>query len=728
MNWFSALPIFTIGLLFNCCDARALSLEFDYEFEKKTTEEAILGWGDDVLATLPPSLHERVPGKIRVRFRSWGQANQLTQPYCASEASEENTADGPLFESYGRYNALRNIIYINSRLLPEILLGPSGTRSFDCYHGNFYRLAMATLLHEIGHAYDALDLDASVGKSDTQSRLSSTTISSDPSWTVLDGFHTRFLGFRYPMKKNRDLDRLPSAHAASNKRESFAVHFEYFLLDADYSCRFPSHQEYFENHFGWTPDGGDCTATYEVVSQQSPGLVTLNPERVYQVRYLMAAPGQKAETRFGHTMLHFVLCAPGTALGPECLEQEEEDIVLGFAARTDDSPWRWLKGMLGSYDSMVFFTSLQYQLQIYNQFETRDVVSHPIDLNREQIRRLSLRAIELYWTYRGPYRIFSINCATETEDLLKAGILSEDYIYGTRRTPRGVLKRLRESGLLLETEASLFYKSDFDLTSRALTDLYDAPQVRRRKSLHRRIGKLSIDERRGALDRLESELASVVRFAEDLPHAESLEQTMRDIITLGQRLESFRLLEENIARQQNKKLAYASIKELKRLARRSETMTELLERFRYLMLAMQAGDRDSRPGYGIPLRREHGPDRVELSRELDALSSQILSLDFQSARFSRWQEETSWSNSLAENRYRVLRSYADVAREVRIEIMNRTVAQFPDKPNSAVRLMLERQFGSGSFELTRISDARINMLREKTKSTPTITAVLDAPL
>lgn len=144
--------------------------------------------------------------------------------------------------------------------------------------------------------------------------------------------------------------------------------------------------------------------------------------------------------------------------------------------------------------------------------------------------------------------------------------------------------------------------------------------------------------------------------------------------------------------------------------------------------SLQAGDRDSRPGYGIPLRREHGPDRVELSRELDALSSQILLRDFQSARFSRWQEETSWSNSLAENRYRVLRSYADVAREVRIEIVNRTVAQFPDKSNSVVRLMLEQQFGSGSFELTRISDARINMLRENTKSTPTITAVLDAPL
>lgn len=720
MGLLATLPIVLIGLLLNCTGAWALNLEFDHEFKNATTKAAVLQWSEDALAKLPPSLLERLPGEIRVRFRSWGKETALAEPYCAGEASDRDATDGPLYEIYGRYNTHRNIIYINSLLLREILLGPSVDRSFDCYHGNFYRLATATLLHEIAHAYDASDLDASIGKSVKRSRISRTTVSSDPLWTVLDGFNTRFLGFRNPTRKNKDVDRLPSVHAGSNERESFAVHFEYFLLDADYPCRFPSHQEYFENHFDWSPVRGDCRPSYEIVSQQSAGVIDLDPERIYQVRYLMASPGQRAESRLGHSMLHFVLCAPGTAPGPECLEQEEEDIVLGFAARTDGSSWRWLKGMVGAYDSMVFFKSLQFQLQIYNQFETRDVMSYAINLNREQIRRLTLRALELYWTYRGPYRFLSINCATEAEDLLKAGILDETYIYGKRRTPGGVLKHLRETGLIDEVQAPLVYQSMFDDTSRALADLYGAPQVRRQKSLHRRIAKLSYDERRGALERLEIALESTGRFAQASLSDDSLEEIMRTLLSLGMQLESFRLLEENIARHQDKELGNAGLKEFKRLARRDNDKARLLERFRYLVLSIQAGDRDSRQGYGIPLRGESGPDRIELGRELGALRAQLFSWDFQSTRFSRWQQEINWTETLADSRYRVLISYADVAREVRTEIMSRAVARFPELPNSAIRSILEEKFGEASFESTRISDERINGLRAVLKNKHTI--------
>ena len=294
MGWFRKLLALGVSLFVVGGDARALTVDFDHEFESSSDESAVRRWSDDALAQLPPTFHQRFPGTIRVRFRSWGNGAQLPVPYCSGDTPEDRAPRTSLFETYGRYNTVRNIIYLNSQLIDEIRLGPQGTRGFDCYHGNFYRLATATLLHEIAHAYDNLDLDASIGKSDKRSRRSQATISTDPAWTVVDGFHTRLFGFRYPTAKNRDRNRLPSAHAARNKRESFAVHFEYFLLDPDYACRFPSHQEYFENHFGWSPARKDCRLNYEVGGTRESHR---KPTRAFYVALRNVRPGHGDWTR-----------------------------------------------------------------------------------------------------------------------------------------------------------------------------------------------------------------------------------------------------------------------------------------------------------------------------------------------------------------------------------------------------------------------------------------------
>jgi len=703
MNWIRKLLALGVSCFVVWGDANALSLDFDQAFESKAAETAIEQWSNDVLAQLPPSFHQRFPDTIRVRFRSWDNGTRLSVPYCPGDTSNKGSAEEPRFENYGRYNAIRKVIYLNSRLIHEIRLGPEGTRSFGCYHGNFYRLATATLLHEIAHAYDKLDLDASIQKSEERSRRSRTTVSTDPAWTVIDGFHTRLFGFRYPTDKNRDLNRLPSAHAARNARESFAVHFEYFLLDPDYACRFPTHQEYFENHFGWSPQHNDCEVNYEVVSKHRNDAVSLDPARIYQVRYLLAAPGQAAESRLGHSMLHFVVCAPDTEIGPECLEQEEQHVVLGFAARTDDSPIRWIKGMVGSYDSMVFFTSLQHQLRIYNQFEMRDVVSYPIDLSPAEIERLANRAVELYWTYRGPYRIFSINCATETEDLLKAAILDEGYIYGARRTPGGVLKRLRETGRTVEAETPIVYVSNLTRATDALAVVYDI-SASNRKSLQRQIHKLRIDERRRALRRIEDDLARA-------GSGDSANDSMREIMRIGEQLESFRYIEQIIGHQQQEKLSSAGVKELKRAAKYDEEKAKLLERFRYLALTMQAGDRDGRIGYGVPLLTEEGPDREELRHELADVIDRIFKSGFESSRFIEWQQEKYATERLDRDRYRLLRAYVGVARDTRTTVIMQVLERYPDYSNRAIRNMLEDQFGRGSFEPARYSDTRIDNLR-----------------
>lgn len=702
MNRLLSLPVLFCGLFLGLADARALSLEFDHEFDSDAEKTAVLEWGFRALSMLPPSLHERFPGSVRVRFRSWGdRETPLAEPLCAGQSLGKDADAIRAYERYGRYSSLRKIIQINSRLLPEIAHGPSEARSLDCYHGDFYRLATATLLHEIAHAYDALDLDASVDTSARRSRGRRATVSGDPLWTVIDGF-----------KKNRDVDRLPSPRAGVSRRESFAVHFEYFLLDPDYRCRFPVHHEYLGAHFDWSPPGGDCQPSYEVVSRQSVRAVNLDPERVYQVRYLLASPGRKVASRLGHSMLHLVLCAPGTSRGPECLEQEEQDLVLGFAARTDESPWRWIKGVAGVYDSMVFFASLRHQLQIYNQFQMRDVTSYPLTLSRAQTRRLTLRALELYWTYRGPYRFFSNNCATEIEDLLKAGLFDGHHILGYRRTPGGVLKQLADAGLIDEAQTPIVYRSGFDAAGQAAADLYGISRPRGRGSLLRWTDRLSYDDRLAALDRLESELESLRRLDEKSGDGDTLEATMRQVLKLGKRLESHRLLEEYVAHSQDEKLGNTRLRELKRLAEGDERRTELVRRFQFLVQSILTGDRDGSRGYGIPGRRETGPGLIELGRELSRIREQVSSWGPRSARLSRRKRELDQTLRLADRRSGVLATYSDLARAVRTRIVTHALFRFPSQSNSGIRSMLEERFGEGTFEQTRFSDARLDRLRQ----------------
>lgn len=701
MNGSRVLTLSLLGALLASVDAQAVGLRFDHRFASDAEQTAVLSWGSRALSMLPPSMHDRLPHTIRVRFRSWGPGDApLAEPLCAGESSASDTSVHRAYARYGRYNSVRNIISINSRLLPEIVRGPSGTRGFGCYHGDFYRLALATLMHEIAHAYDALDLDARVGKSVKRSRATRTTVSDDPLWKAID-----------LANRNRDRDRLPARHAGANRRESFAVHFEYFLLDPEYRCRYPSHHEFLETHFGWSPPGGDCVPAFEVVARKSTGAVNLDPDRVYQVRYLHASPGRKIASKLGHSMLHFVLCAPGTPRSPECLKQEEEDLVLGFAARSDESPWHSLKGLVGIYDSMIFFTSLRYQLQTYNQFQMRDVVSYALDLDREQIRRLTLRALELYWTYRGPYRFLSNNCATETEDLLKAGSLNESYIFGDRRTPGGVLRHLSEIGLIDETREPIVYKSGLDATRQAAADLYGVAGLRRRKAVERWVESLSYDDRRAVLERLRGELESLRRLDAGNRNGASAHADMRKVVSLGQQLESFRMLEENIAHAQDNKLGGTRLRELKRLARGDDRKSDLVSRFEFLVQSILSGDRDGARGYGIPLRGETGADVPALGRELEAIQERVTPLMDRSIQLARWRREAERTRRLADRRFDLLMSYAALARDVRTRVVMRAINRFPTRTNSEIRSMLEERFGDGAFEPTRFSDARMDRLR-----------------
>ena len=109
---------------------------------------------------------------------------------------------------------------------------------------------------------------------------------------------------------------------ADEPTEFVAVNLEYFLLDPAYACRRPALYGYFAVELGSLPPRSECAPDLvylQVGSDASqPPVLQLGSERVYAVDYLFAEGNDRPMSRWGHSMLRLVICAPGRAPGPDC--------------------------------------------------------------------------------------------------------------------------------------------------------------------------------------------------------------------------------------------------------------------------------------------------------------------------------------------------------------------------------------------------------------------------
>jgi hypothetical protein len=257
------------------------------------------------------------------------------------------------------------------------------------------------------------------------------------------------LGSRTP--RNAFSDRSPDRYELSRASEFVAVNLEHFLLDPDYACRRPGLHRYFSGHFGWTPAGADC-APGQVFLQadaddDGPALLQLEPSRVYAVDYLLAEPNQQPMSRWGHSMLRLVICAPHRPPGPDCRLDLRYHRVLSFRAFVDDvqiSSWR---GLTGSYPSRLFLLPLEQVIDEYTKVELRGLQSIPLRLDPAEIAGLLERAAQAHWSYNGRYYFLSNNCAVETYKLLHDGVprLAGEPLASI--TPTGLLRRLNKAGV-----------------------------------------------------------------------------------------------------------------------------------------------------------------------------------------------------------------------------------------------------------------------------------------
>jgi hypothetical protein len=426
-----------------------LQLELDRDGLTASQQQASQALLDEALSKLPPSFVQRLDRQVHV---SW------------TDALETDT--------YGQARS-RTQLLLNQNLLPALTDGSAAHTKTNRPHGTQRQELLATVLHELTHIYDRARLwgpaertllqrcqrqaksQGLIGQMDncrgqTERRF---TLSDDPRLLDLAGW-PQYVGRRGEREaKNGQVARSPDSYELSNPREFVAVNMEYFLLDPAYACRRPALYRYYRDHFdGWAPaDAEPCPSTYAYLNAgrdfaRQP-LGKLDPERVYEVDYLLAEANDQWASRWGHSMLRLVICAPGRPRGPDCRLDMDQSLVLSYRAFVGDLQLSSWDGLTGVYPSRLFVLPLSQVIEEYTKVELRGLVSVPIKLDRTQLEALVEHAAEQHWSYDGNYYFLSNNCAVETLKLLRSGSAEPQLQNLDNIMPNGLLEVLAGRGL-----------------------------------------------------------------------------------------------------------------------------------------------------------------------------------------------------------------------------------------------------------------------------------------
>ncbi|MGY4814421.1 DUF7844 domain-containing protein [Pseudomonas chlororaphis subsp. piscium] len=413
--------------------------------EQQHASQALL---DEAMQALPPRFIEQLDRRIDV---GW-------------------TDDMP-HNAYGQAS-LVDELDLNRKLLAGLTDGSAATQKTHRPHGTVRREMLATVLHELTHIYDRSRLWSGAERTLIQrcSRQNSAsgliglpdqcrgqtarrfTLSDDPRLLDLAGW-PQYVGRRGEREQyNRQVARSPDIYETTNPKEFVAVNMEYFLLDPSYACRRPALYRYYQEHFGWAPKAKDsCTQSFAFLNAGNDfakqPLGKVDPERVYAVDYLLAEANQNWVSRWGHSMLRLVICAPGRPRGPDCRLDLEQHLVLSYRAFVGDVQLSSWDGLVGKYPSRLFILPLAQVIDEYTKTELRSLASVPLNLSRNEIEEVVERAAEMHWSYDGNYYFLSNNCAVESLKLLRSGSNNAQLTGLDSIMPNGLLEVLKGRGL-----------------------------------------------------------------------------------------------------------------------------------------------------------------------------------------------------------------------------------------------------------------------------------------
>lgn len=403
---------------------------------------------DEAMQALPPRFVEQLDRRIDVGWTDDMPGNAFGQASLVSELD------------------------LNRNLLASLTDGSAATKKTYRPHGTVRREMLATVLHELTHIYDRARLwpdtertliqrcsrrNSSSGlvgipdqcRGQTERRF---TLSDDPRLLDLAGW-PQYVGRRGEREAhNRQVARSPDLYETTNPKEFVAVNMEYFLLDPSYACRRPALYRYYKEHFGWAPAAKDtCAKTFAFLNAGNDFAKTplgqVDPERVYAVDYLLAEANQNWVSRWGHSMLRLVICAPGRPRGPDCRLDLDQHLVLSYRAFVGDVQLSSWDGLVGKYPSRLFVLPLAQVIDEYTKTELRSLASVPLNLSRTEIEEVVEHAAEMHWSYDGNYFFLSNNCAVESLKLLRSGSNNAQLTGLDSIMPNGLLEVLKGRGL-----------------------------------------------------------------------------------------------------------------------------------------------------------------------------------------------------------------------------------------------------------------------------------------
>lgn len=412
--------------------------------QQQQASQALL---DEAMDKLPPRFKQQLDRRIQV---SW---------------SERMPAD-----AYGQASPVATL-ELNRRLLPSLTDGSAANKQTGRPHGTVRQELLATVLHELTHIYDRARLwpvaerqvitrckrqQGTLGKIGLPEQCRGQaerrfTLSDDPRLLDLAGW-PQYVGRRGEREQhNGQLARSPDSYELSSPKEFVAVNMEYFLLDPSYACRRPALNQYLRDHFSWAPPQNNCVSGLPFLNAGTDfarqPLGEIDPERVYEVDYLLAEANQNWVSRWGHSMLRLVICAPGRPRGPDCRLDLDQHLVLSYRAFVNDVQLSSWDGLTGAYPSRLFVLPLSQVIDEYTKTELRSLASIPLKLSRQEVESLVRQAAEIHWSYDGNYYFLSNNCAVESLKLLRSGTGNPRLNDLDSIMPNGLLEVLKGRGL-----------------------------------------------------------------------------------------------------------------------------------------------------------------------------------------------------------------------------------------------------------------------------------------
>ena len=244
---------------------------------------------------------------------------------------------------------------------------------------------------------------------------------------------------------------------------SFAVNFEYFLLDSEYASRRPAVDHLIRRVLDMPerPEGDIKIVFNRFLEDQS--WLEVEPKRVSGIYLMQVSKGKDFESKWGHLGVLIAQCAPGKPVTDACLfEDKEYHVVIDFHANKygwDESKMGkmegLIKGMSGAYISQLHPFSFADRINYYVVDQQRHLKFYKIQSGvRSQnyfIKDFIYTAFEFFTGFRGSWKHLTNNCVTHLNQIFKVSLPEiRNYKFFAITTPAQYVDIFLDKGLIKE--------------------------------------------------------------------------------------------------------------------------------------------------------------------------------------------------------------------------------------------------------------------------------------